>query len=113
MRPLAIRRLWSVPLHWSGVHAGILANSPASVAPHGQALTAAAAHSSFARALAIAGRTWLRVLANHVDADEVTAAARSLTQFGLTWDATRLASQAALHTPDGKVSGRCCSWRAT
>ena len=97
--------LWSVPLHWSGVHAGILANSPASVAPHGQALTAAAADSSFARALATAGRTWLRVLANHVDAGEVTAAARSLTQFGLTWDATRLASQAALHTPDGKVSG--------
>lgn len=97
--------LWSVPLHWSGVHAGILANSPASVAPHGQALTAAAANSSFARALATAGRTWLRVLANHVDAGEVTAAARSLTQFGLTWDATRLASQAALHTPDGKVSG--------
>lgn len=97
--------MWSVPLHWSGVHAGILANSPASVAPHGQALTAAAANSSFARALATAGRTWLRVLANHVDAGEVTAAARSLTQFGLTWDATRLASQAALHTPDGKVSG--------
>jgi DNA-binding CsgD family transcriptional regulator len=97
--------LWSVPLHWSGVHAGILANSPGSVAPHGQALTAAAVHSSFARALATAGRTWLRVLANHVDTDEVTAAARSLTQFGLTWDATRLASQAALQTPDGRVSG--------
>ncbi len=97
--------LWSVPLHWSGVHAGILANSPASVAPHGQALTAAAAHSSFARALATAGRTWLRVLANHVDTGEVTIAARSLAQFGLTWDATRLASQAALQTPDGRVSG--------
>ncbi|TPG29799.1 isoniazid response ATPase/transcriptional regulator IniR [Mycolicibacterium hodleri] len=97
--------LWSVPLHWSGVHAGILANSPGSVAPHGQALTAAAAHSSFARALASAGSTWLRVLANHVDTEEVTAAAHSLTQFGLTWDATRLASQAALQTPDGKVSG--------
>ena len=97
--------LWSVPLHWSGVHAGILANSPESVAPHGQALTAAAVHSSLARALATAGRTWLRVLANHVDTDEVTLAARSLTQFGLTWDATRLASQAALQTPDGKVSG--------
>jgi DNA-binding CsgD family transcriptional regulator len=97
--------LWSVPLHWAGVHAGILANSPASVAPHGQALTAAAGRSSFARALATAGRTWLRVLANHVDTDEVTAAARSLTQFGLTWDATRLASQAALQTPDGRVSG--------
>lgn len=97
--------LWSVPLRWAGVHAGILANSPEAVAPHGQALTAAAAHSSFAKALATAGRTWLRVLANHVDTDEVSAAARGLSQFGLTWDATRLAGQAALHTPDGRVSG--------
>jgi DNA-binding CsgD family transcriptional regulator len=97
--------LWSVPLHWAGVHAGILANSPEAVAPHGQALTAAAAHSTFAKALAVAGRTWLRVLANHVDIDEVTTAARGLSQFGLTWDATRLASQAALQTPDGRVSG--------
>src|SRR4029079_11324595 len=88
--------LWSVPLHWAGVHAGILANSPDAVAPHGQALTAAAAHSTFARSLAHARRTWLRVLANHVEVDEVTAAARSLAQFGLGWDATRLASQAAL-----------------
>jgi DNA-binding CsgD family transcriptional regulator len=47
----------------------------------------------------------LRVLANQVDIGEVTAAARALTQFGLTWDATRLASQAALQTPDGRVSG--------
>ncbi len=97
--------LWSVPLHWAGVHAGILANSPEAVAPHGQALTAAASHSAFAKALATAGRSWLRVLANHVDVDEVTAAARGLSQFGLTWDATRLASQAALQTPDGRVSG--------
>ncbi len=44
--------LWSVPLHWAGVHAGILANSPEAVAPHGQALTAAAAQSAFAKALA-------------------------------------------------------------
>ena len=97
--------LWSVPLHWAGVHAGILANSPEAVAPHGHALTAASANSTFAKALAGAGRTWLRVLANHVDIDEVTAAARALSQFGLTWDATRLAGQAALQTPDGRVSG--------
>lgn len=96
--------LWSMPLHWAGVHAGILANSPGAVAPHGQALTAAAGHSPFARALAGAGRTWLRVLANHVDVDEVAAAARGLAQFGLTWDATRLASQAALQTSDARVS---------
>src|SRR5436309_2107658 len=67
--------------------------------------TAAAPHSAFAKALATAGRTWLRVLANHVDIDEVTTAARGLSQFGLTWDATRLASQAALQTPDGRASG--------
>lgn len=97
--------LWSVPLHWAGVHAGILANSPESVAPHGHALTSAAANSAFAKTLSGAGRTWLRVLANHVDADEVTAAARSLSQFGLTSDATRLAGQAALQAPDGRVSG--------
>ncbi|MGW0161454.1 isoniazid response ATPase/transcriptional regulator IniR [Mycobacterium sp. NPDC003323] len=97
--------LWTVPLHWAGVHAGILANAPDAVAPHGQALTAAAAHSPYARALAAAGRTWLRVLANQVDVDEVTAAARDLAQFGLSWDATRLASQAALQTPDSRVSG--------
>ncbi|RDH74678.1 LuxR family transcriptional regulator [Mycolicibacterium moriokaense] len=97
--------LWSVPLHWAGVHAGILANSPEAVAPHGQALTSAAGGSAFAKALSGAGRTWLRVLAGHVDVDAVTAAARSLAQFGLTSDATRLAGQAALQTPDGRVSG--------
>ncbi|MDY6870814.1 MAG: isoniazid response ATPase/transcriptional regulator IniR [Actinomycetota bacterium] len=100
--------LWSVPLHWAGVHAGILTNSPEAVAPHGQALTAASrdglAQSAVAKALASAGRTWLRVLANHVDVDEVSTAARGLAQFGHTWDATRLAGQAALQTPDGRVS---------
>lgn len=96
--------LWAVPLHWAGVHAGILANDPAAVAPHGQALAAAAGDSPFARALANAGRAWLRVLAGQVDVPEVGAAARGLAAHGLGWDATRLASQAALHTPDGRVS---------
>ena len=84
---------------------GILANTPDAVAPYGQALTSAAAGSTYARALATAGRTWLRVLAQRVDTDDVTAAARTLCQFGLTWEATRLASQAALHSPDARVSG--------
>ncbi len=96
---------WSVPLRWAGVHAGILANDPAAVAPHGQALTAAATHSPFAKALAGAGRTWLRVLAGQVSPEEVNAAARGLAQFGLTADATRLAGQAALQASDPKVSG--------
>lgn len=97
--------MWSAPLHWAGVHAGILANSPESVAPHGQALGVAAADSTFARVLSGAGRTWLRVLADQVDADEVTVAARALSNAGLTSDATRLAGQAALQAADGRVSG--------
>jgi DNA-binding NarL/FixJ family response regulator len=91
-------------LHWAGVHAGILAGDPAAVAPHGQALATTADQSPIAAALAAAGRTWLQVLANHVDADEVIGAARGLARFGLTSDATRLAGQAALATADPKVS---------
>ncbi|WP_036467807.1 isoniazid response ATPase/transcriptional regulator IniR [Mycobacterium genavense] len=97
--------LWSIPLHWAGVHAGILASAPDLVAPHAQALGAAAATSILAHALSGAGRTWLRVLVNQVDADEVTASTRALSHVGLTSDATRLAGQAALQTPDGRVSG--------
>lgn len=96
---------WAPLLHWAGVHAGILAADPTAVAPHGQALTRMAGQSPFAAALAAAGRTWLRVLANQVDADEVLGAALGLAQFGLTSDATRLAGQAALQTQDPKVSG--------
>lgn len=88
-----------------GVHAGILSSSPESVAPHGQALSSAATHSELAQVLSGAGRTWLRVLADQVNVDEVTVAARSLSRVGLTSDATRLAGQAALQTPDARVSG--------
>lgn len=97
--------LWSVPLHWAGVHAGILASSPQSITPHAQALSAAAGDSALARVLSGAGRTWLRVLADQVEVVEVTVAARSLASVGLTSDATRLAGQAALQAPDGRVSG--------
>jgi DNA-binding CsgD family transcriptional regulator len=96
---------WAPLLHWSGVHAGILAGDPAAVAPHGQALTTMADASPLSAALAAGGRAWLRVLAQHVDADEVIRAARGLARFGLTSDATRLAGQAALQAGDPKVAG--------
>lgn len=95
---------WSLPLHWAGVHVGIIAGDPAAVAPHARALSAAAPHSPFAAVLAAAGRTWLNVLADNVIAGEVASATRSLAHFGLTSDATRLAGQAALHAADPKIS---------
>jgi DNA-binding CsgD family transcriptional regulator len=96
---------WAPLLHWSGVHAGILATDPSAVAPHGQALTAMAGDSPLSAALAAAGRAWLRVLAHQVDPEEVIRAAHGLARFGLTSDATRLAGQAALQATDSKVAG--------
>lgn len=98
---------WAMPLHWAGLQAGMLSNDPGAVAPHGQALAAAADHSPFAAALAGAGRVWLRVLAGRVgpaEADDVISAARALSRFGLTADATRLTGQAALGTDDPKIA---------
>ena len=105
LRALGDPPAWSLPLHWAGVHAAIHAGSPAAMAPHGQALAGAAAHSGFATTLATAGRAWLRVLARQVDPDEVSAAARGLATYGLTWDATRLAGEAALQADDARASG--------
>ncbi|MDQ1322560.1 MAG: hypothetical protein QG655_3808, partial [Actinomycetota bacterium] len=98
---------WALPLHWAGLQAGMLSNDPGAVAPHGQALAAAAGHSPFAAALTRAGRIWLRVLAGGVgpaEADDVISAARALSRFGLTADATRLTGQAALGAEDPKIT---------
>ena len=95
--------LWSVPLHWAAYTPESWRIHPRTVA-HGQALTARAAHSAFAKALAIAGRTWLRVLANHVDTDEVTGAARALSNSA--GRGTRAAGESGGPAdPDGRVSG--------
>ncbi|UZJ25008.1 helix-turn-helix transcriptional regulator [Rhodococcus antarcticus] len=96
--------LWSSALHWSGVHAAILQEDPDGLRPHAAALTAASHHSEYAAALAMAGQAWLRVLVGRVDTDEVTAAARALARFGLSWDGSRLAGQAALRATGGSVA---------
>ena len=94
--------LWSVPLHWAGVHAGILANVTGAVAPHGQALTAAAARQRV-RQGAGGGRPDVAAGAGRPGRRRRGHRGRpALAQFGLTSDATRLAGQAALQTSDGR-----------
>ncbi|WP_370942466.1 LuxR C-terminal-related transcriptional regulator [Amycolatopsis sp. cg5] len=89
--------LWSAPLHWSGLHAAILAEHPAEAEQHVAAL------GDFPPALSAAAGSWLRVLRGDVDAVEVEAAARGLHAAGLWWDGARLAGQAAIRTSDRKA----------
>ena len=67
-----------MPLHWAGVHAGILSNDPAAVAPTRTGSDGCRGHSPFAKGTSGAGGTWLRGFSPiRWDPDEVTAAARA------------------------------------
>lgn len=92
--------LWSAAFHWYGVHAAILAEKPADLIPHADALVSASHHSRYAAVLATAGQAWLRVLQDDVDPSVVLRSVHSLQQVGLPWDASRLAAQAAARTTD-------------
>ncbi|MBP1051912.1 helix-turn-helix transcriptional regulator [Rhodococcus qingshengii] len=102
LRALGEPPLWSSPLHWYGVQASILSQSPADLLPHAHTLAESAKTHTYAAGLAIAGRQWLLLMQGNVDADDVEAAARTLSRIGLPWDAARLAGEAALRTPDTK-----------
>ncbi|AQA21956.1 ATPase, AAA family protein [Rhodococcus sp. MTM3W5.2] len=96
--------LWGSPLHWYGVQAAILAESPAELLPHANALGVAAETSPYAAGLAAAGRAWLRVLQGEIDATVVEQSARTLDRIGLPWDGARLASEAALRASDTRTA---------
>lgn len=95
--------LWTVGLHWSGVHAAIVAEDWAVAAEHVSALTAAAGHGRYPAVLAAAARSWLSVVRGEVDPVAVESVARDLHAAGLRWDAARLAGQAAIRTADRKA----------
>ena len=79
--------------------------SPRALLPHAHALkTAAEAGDRQAAVLADAGRTWLLVLRGQVAAADVQAAVSALAELGLTWDAARLASEAALAAGDSTTA---------
>lgn len=92
--------LWSTPLHWHGVQAAFQAEDPAALIPYANALVRAGEASRYAATLAVAGGTWLDVLRGEVDFDSVAASARALAGSGHTWEASRLAGQAALQHPE-------------
>lgn len=95
--------LWSVPLHWSELHAAILTGEPTVADEHVAALLAAAGHSRYAAVVAAAAESWVEVLRGVVDPTRVEAAARGLHDTGLCWDGARLAGQAAIRTADRRA----------
>jgi DNA-binding NarL/FixJ family response regulator len=95
--------LWAVPLHWSRLHAAIIAELPAEAERHASALADHSRHSPYAAAVAAAARSWLAVSVARIDAAAVETAARGLASVGLAWDGARLAGQAAIRTPDRAV----------
>jgi DNA-binding CsgD family transcriptional regulator len=101
--------LWAVPLHWAGVQAALLNESPADLAPHATALARAADHSHLAWVLAAAGKAWVSVLAANFLASDVEAAARGLNGVGMPWEGARLAGHAAARADERKDMVRLLS----
>ncbi|WP_146174813.1 LuxR C-terminal-related transcriptional regulator [Umezawaea tangerina] len=95
--------LWSAPLHWYAAQAAIAAGSPTKALHHASLIKAMADGTPLAAALAEVVHCWLRVLAGDVDVPAVQKAARAMQEAGLVWDASQLAGQAAIRTPDRRA----------
>ncbi|GIF38910.1 helix-turn-helix transcriptional regulator [Actinoplanes xinjiangensis] len=95
--------VWTVLPHWYRLQAAILADDQDTARRHAAHLDACRPAGTYAAAFADAATVWLDVLAGHADPESVVAAARTLSLAGLTWDAARLAGQAAIRTSDRKA----------
>ncbi|QIS24710.1 hypothetical protein F6W96_37860 [Nocardia terpenica] len=96
---------WANAFHWYALQAAIAHERPDELlSPARQLKAAAAAGDPHAAVLADAGRTWVLVLRGQVDPEEVSAAVRRLAGIGLSWDAARLASEAALAAGDSATA---------
>lgn len=97
--------LWATPLHWSGLHAAIIAEDRDMAEDHAQALARGSNERDgrYGPVMAAAAARWLDVMAGKVDPIEVEAAARALHDVGLWWDGARLAKQAAIRTSGRKA----------
>lgn len=95
--------LWSTPLHWSFLHAALIAEQPDAATEHAAALAANAGHSRYCAVMAGAAECWLDLMGGRIDPAKVESAARSLHGVGLSWDGARLAGQAAIRTSDRKA----------
>ncbi|MGC7094047.1 helix-turn-helix domain-containing protein [Amycolatopsis lurida] len=103
LRGLGDPPLWAASLHWSELHAAIIAERAGEAKDHAAALAACAGNGAYFTAVSDAAACWLKVLDGDIDAEEVEAAAHALRGSGLWWDGARLAGQAAIRTTDRKA----------
>ncbi|PRY46512.1 helix-turn-helix transcriptional regulator [Umezawaea tangerina] len=106
LRELGNPPLWAVPLHWSGLHAAIIAEQTGVAEEHAAALAEHRGLNRYNAIISGAAESWLDVLAGKVDADQVEDAARGLHAAGQWWDGARLAGQAAIRTADRQAMVR-------
>ncbi|QQQ76997.1 LuxR family transcriptional regulator [Saccharothrix sp. 6-C] len=106
LRDLGDPGLWAVPLHWSALHAAIIAEETSVAEEHAASLAACRDRSRYAGIVSAAAESWLDVVAGKVDADQVEESARGLQAVGQWWDAARLAGQAAIRTSDRQAMVR-------
>ncbi|MEU4744582.1 helix-turn-helix transcriptional regulator, partial [Actinosynnema sp. NPDC023658] len=106
LRDLGDPCLWAVPLHWSALHAAIIAEETSVAEEHAASLAACRDRSRYAEVVSTAAESWLDVVAGKVDADRVEESARGLQAVGQWWDAARLAGQAAIRTSDRQAMVR-------
>ncbi|WP_087074793.1 LuxR C-terminal-related transcriptional regulator [Arthrobacter sedimenti] len=101
--------LWSVPVHWAAVQAGLLLERPDYLAPHAAALVRQARTYPLAATFAVAGKAWVSVLAGRFTVDAVEAAAVGLGAAGFGWEGARLAGHASARAADRKDMTRLLS----
>ncbi|GIE29512.1 helix-turn-helix transcriptional regulator [Actinoplanes italicus] len=94
---------WTVLLHWYRLQAAILADDQQTARRYAALLDGGRSAGPYAAAFADAAAVWLEVLTGQADPEAVVAASRTLSLAGLTWDAARLAGQAAIRTSDRKA----------
>lgn len=92
--------LWAVPLEWGRVVVAVAAVEPEATAAAAERLAALSPVDPDLDGLAPAARVWADVLAGQVDLDALGAAVTGLEQAGRSWEASRLAGQAAVRVDD-------------
>ncbi|WP_198153803.1 helix-turn-helix transcriptional regulator [Catenuloplanes japonicus] len=95
--------LWHATLHWYLLQAAVVGEDAETAAVHAGALAAHAGATAHTAILAAAATSWCRLLTGDIDPDEVVQHARDLHRTGLSWDAARLAGQAAARTEDRRA----------